>query len=730
MTPVIQYTRLTHADKLSDRFITSQVYRPADPESQREGVIFSQIEILNPWLPATQIGQTIINTAIREYYRASDTSELNNFEVALKKVNETLAQITQNGETEWIGKLNGVLILINNQDIHISQTGQTQAYLFRKTKINHITEGLAGAADPHPLKTFSNITSGTLEPLDKIIIANSAFYEAITLDQIKEIVANSVPALAAEEFARLLKREKQVHAEALILAMTTKEDVASMPPEYKIDTIYLDRRAGVNLSSLKDGLRRVGKPALGVVLTGTGKILKKADHHFETRILPAVRSTSAKTYHFSRRLAGKAVRRIRKNKIRRYGDNEAGSSAGLQAPAAVAKVTEPATRYLGTAGRWIAEKFSFQRAGAGNKARRYGIWGAALLIVLVLLIIAARYTGEKKYNPTDNLQQLVGTLGDKFNRVKLLSAYNDRPAALEELSAIISQIQDAADRQELPPSLLELKKQAVHELAALTNSTEAQSAETLAPWGGRNFVAALENQTFVVDSQKLTIVPGDTDIDLTPLTTVTAVAAKPDSKIIYLLAVSGMWQFDAEDKSLAQLKTAGGKWPESVSFRSFADNLYLLDATGNQILKYTPRDDGYGAGAPYSQPEAQELNNAIDIAVNGAVLALLKDGRVVKYTQAGRTPVELTDLPAANFLNAPRRIFAHSDSSEIAVLHQDAWIKDLFRLSFFTRAGKYKKGIILPPDQGIVGDAVCDLKTGLATVVTDKSVYRVNTGSG
>ncbi|HLB32456.1 MAG TPA: hypothetical protein VJL27_02785, partial [Patescibacteria group bacterium] len=244
MTPVIQYTRLTHADKLPDRFITSQVYRPADPESQREGVIFSQIEILNPWLPATQIGQTIINTAIREYYRAGDTSELNNFEIALKKVNETLAQITQSGETEWIGRLNGVLILINNQEIHISQTGQTQAYLFRSTKVNHITEGMATSNEPHPLKTFSNIMSGSLEEYDKIIIANPIVYETVPLEQIKEIVTASAPALAAEELAKILRRERKAAGEALILELTTKEDVASMPPEYKIDTVYIDRKTG------------------------------------------------------------------------------------------------------------------------------------------------------------------------------------------------------------------------------------------------------------------------------------------------------------------------------------------------------------------------------------------------------------------------------------------------------------------------------------------------------
>jgi hypothetical protein len=728
MTPVIQYTRLTHADKLSDRFITSQVYRPADPESQREGVIFSQIEILNPWLPATQIGQTIINTAIREYYRAGDTSELNNFEIALKKVNETLAQITQSGETEWIGKLNGVLVLINNQDIHISQTGQTQGYLFRGAKINHITEGLDPSNEPHPLKTFSNITSGTLEPRDKVVIANAAFYEAITLDQVKEIITNAVPALAAEEFARMLKREKKMHAEALILEMTTREDVASMPPECKIDTVYLDRKVGIGLSGLKDSLRRIGKPVFGVILTGTSRVLKKADHHFETHVVPTVKKTSARAYHFSRRLTAKAINKVRHQKIHHHSDEA--TTPNVQLPPAATKITRPISQYSKVAWQWFGKKFSFTGDGESqNKARRYGIWGAALLIVLIILIITGRHTSRENGQPTGNLQQLSSTLGDKFNRVKLLSAYNDKPAAIKELADIIGQIQDAEGKQTLPSSLQELKKQAVSELAALTDSTQIKNAETLAAWGNRNFVVTLGDQTIAVNNQKLTIIPGDIDADLSPLNNIQAVAADTDNKKIYLLGGSGLWQFKTDDKSLTQIKIASGEWPDGVSLKVFTNNLYLLDAVGNQILKYIPKDDGYSVGAPYSQPEGQELNSAVDIAINGSVLALLKNSQVIKYTKTGREAIGLIAMPAENFIKTPARIFAHTDSQDIALVHDDLWLNDTTRLSIFTRAGRYKKSFLLPSDKGKVQTVDFDIKQGILTVVTDQEIYRANTSA-
>jgi len=727
MTPVIQYTRLTHADKLPDRFITSQVYRPADPESQREGVIFSQIEILNPWLPATQIGQTIINTAIREYYRAGDTSELNNFEIALKKVNETLAQITQSGETEWIGRLNGVLILINNQEIHISQTGQTQAYLFRSTKVNHITEGMATSNEPHPLKTFSNIMSGSLEEHDKIIIANPIVYETVPLEQIKEIVTASAPALAAEELAKILRRERKGAGEALVLELTTKEDVASMPPEYKIDTVYIDRKTGFRVSQLREGLTRVGGPILGAVITGTSRVLKKADEHFEKHVVPAVSKVSGKAFRFTKKTAGAAYGKIRGRKIHHHSDEA--SAAKVALPPQAAKVVAPLGRLGQSAGQWLKTKFSFSQNGTTNKSRAYGIWGVALLIVLIVLVAVGWRPGGSRQTVSTNTEQLTTELGEKFNRVKLLSAYNDRGAALKELASIISQIQSYESEQELPPSLIELKKQSISELASLTNSVQLKNTTNLAEWGDRAYVAMLANQTVVANDRVLTVLPGGADINIATAQKTLSLASDSDKKLYYLLGESGLWRFNPADSSFAQVTLAEGSWPKANQIEIFAGNVYALDAVSNRILKYAPKDSGFGGGTPYSQPEGQELSGAVDFAINGSVMTLMSNGKVVKFTKTGRTPVEITDLPVEGFLNTPRRIYAHSDSADIAILHQDAWVKDLSRISFFTRAGKYKRSVILPLEQGIFKSAACDLKTGLATVVTDKVVYQVNTNS-
>ena len=135
------YTRLANSQRLTDRYLTIQVKNPSDPEKAKLGRIFTLVEITNPWFPNSQIGQNIINTLSQEYYKQEDDDILISFENSLKKVNQNLTRITQEGETNWIGNLNAALIIISENQIHIAKTGKAEVFLFRDGKIKKIIYG-------------------------------------------------------------------------------------------------------------------------------------------------------------------------------------------------------------------------------------------------------------------------------------------------------------------------------------------------------------------------------------------------------------------------------------------------------------------------------------------------------------------------------------------------------------------------------------------------------------
>ena len=77
----IQYARLATTEKLPDRFLNAQIKANSDLAKAGMGEVFMLVEILTPWLPTAQIGQSIISTFAESYYDSGSTSDLVNFEI-------------------------------------------------------------------------------------------------------------------------------------------------------------------------------------------------------------------------------------------------------------------------------------------------------------------------------------------------------------------------------------------------------------------------------------------------------------------------------------------------------------------------------------------------------------------------------------------------------------------------------------------------------------------------
>lgn len=712
------YTRLTHADKLPDRFLTTQVYSPADPEAQNKGMIFSQIEILNPWFPTSQIGQTIINTIIREYYRGNDTSDLVNLESALKRVNETLAQVTQSGETDWIGNLHGVLILINGKDIHFSQTGRTQAYLFRSGRINHITEGLDSENEPHPLRTFSNITSGTLEDNDKIVIANPAFFKVVDLDTAKEIVNQYPPSLAAQEFAKILKMNKAHAGEALVLSLMNKRDYEALPVEEKFDTVYMDAGGvGSVLHSVRGAFNFSNSAGLKKFGAGVKDTLRRADEGFDKYVSPHIKRAGSATASAAKSGTDKIVNKMTHGK-------------GIDPNSATGRVIE----FFKNIGRAIAAGFNkitgkigfSQQLSPERRARNYGIWGAALIIVLIFLVfITIKFQSNTPTKVAPNaLQKETTELSDKFNKIKLLAAYNNRTEALKEINAIYKDLTKLSQKYELPSSLVELRKQVIDELGNITSTKVLANVDKVAQWGDKPFIAGGKDTALAIDNSKATTLPDAKDIDLSSFNGVTGAAVDPDSGATFIGTEKGMKKI--EGTSAKNVALSAGVWTKSSIFKIFDSNIYAVDKSSKKILKYTHLKDKYSEAEDYSSPEGDELSKAVGVAVNGSVLVLLDDSSIIKYTKSARTKINYSDLPDSNFIYKSMGIYASGDKSTIVIVHKDYWANDLTRVTILTRTGKYKKSYFLPIDSANVKSLDYDAKNSKLWFVTNNAIYKAS----
>jgi hypothetical protein len=107
---------------------------------------------------------------------------------------------------------------------------------------------------------------------------------------------------------------------------------------------------------------------------------------------------------------------------------------------------------------------------------------------------------------------------------------------------------------------------------------------------------------------------------------------------------------------------AGGEQlglPQAVD--SYFGNFYVLDPAANKLLRYLPTTDGYSAPPEsyFGADQAVDLSNAVDMAIDGAIFVLFKDGRIEKFL--GGQPAEFNlnglDIP----LNNPVAIYTAPD---------------------------------------------------------------------
>jgi hypothetical protein len=85
---------------------------------------------------------------------------------------------------------------------------------------------------------------------------------------------------------------------------------------------------------------------------------------------------------------------------------------------------------------------------------------------------------------------------------------------------------------------------------------------------------------------------------------------------------------------------------------SYFGNFYVLDPPANKLWRYLPTADGYNTPPQSYFPDDSpvDLSSAVDLAIDGAVYILYKDGRISKFEAGKPVGFNLTglDKPLSN----------------------------------------------------------------------------------
>lgn len=167
-----------------------------------------------------------------------------------------------------------------------------------------------------------------------------------------------------------------------------------------------------------------------------------------------------------------------------------------------------------------------------------------------------------------------------------------------------------------------------------------------------------------------------------------------------------------------------------VAASSFFGNLYILDAQGNHLWRYLPTADGYNsAPESYFPPEQLvDLTNAVDMAIDGSIYILFKDGRISKFTSGQPVEFSLSGLDAP--FNNPVAIFTAPDEEVQHVYVADAGNQRIVQLN---KDGSFVRQFKPRPAEAVtfanLQDIFIDEISGRLYVLDSNNLYVGNTPS-
>jgi hypothetical protein len=596
--------------KDENSFLENYAYDLFQDHGDKSGQIFVNVEIQNNPVDAEEIAGTIFETMQRVFFEDVGKDPYERFEVTLKAVNGILSEFRAQKVSGYIGNLNVIIAVIVGDELFLTQTGDSEAYLIRKRYVSIVSDGLAEDTGEEG-ETFTSIASGKIEPGDFVLFASTRLLRYIgktdlaqsvnkksiteSLAEIKDAVSTEIlgrVALVGIQFSKATAGEERT-----IEGMEDRVNVASLESEHSRVSARKETLSGKFFSAIKKGYKRDrtevfrgrGNSALSSVTGGIKKLFK-----------------------------GLFSKGFGKDKI-----------LALLVIVIVVLLT----------GILIAN---------GQQAAKDEIERLDAILIGVQDQIAEAETkaGYDKEVAKDLLDQAYLDAKSVFD-----SKYYRQKASL-----FMVDIEEARDKLD---NVIRLSSPKV--FADLSEKRSDISALGFALVGDRVFVYeynALYETVLDQVQDPLTI---DDD------ETVIAATGFDDRNSIVFLTQSGKL-LEYKEGTISFMDTDDGSFHKGVALADWSNKIYVLDAVGDQIWKYSYKGtrDKFGAAEAYKSDDT-DLSTGVDLAIDANVYSLDTSGDITKFYAGSKVPFFVNNAPF-NMFKDPSRLFTNEKLDEIYIL--------------------------------------------------------------
>lgn len=731
------------------------------------------------------VGEVVVDTFEREFYADLNQSVGDSFESALTAVNQTLADLAAEGQNDWVGKLNAVVGVLAEEQVHVSQVGSAHAYLIRGHSTTHISEGLSGStgeAGPATAKTFLNVAAGRLELGDKLLFTTAGLHDRVSQRDIQRYLALNAPARAIRKLADHLTAEPNKppgRLASLVVELTTIDLVSAEPVSHEPEEIVLGAPRGhfERLQRLKQ-FRQA---------SGAGKANDAARKFLDKQLRPnAAHAVAVARYQIERlraRRAGQAPPpppsrpvaprtaagtpettrvphhdrdRASSRPTKKTADPATVSGTGIASLPNRLAVWAAAGRASGgklwqrtgipqsTTGRNVAGRTRGVRAKAkalpilgqffGGRRNMYRNLVVVIGLIFALsLVMSIRAAGANRAD--DSIRERIKEVESIQAKAEASVIIKDSEAARTQASQAKAKADELGGEERLPEEIARLQESvntSYDRIVGIITVPSEPAADLSGTAGGKPITGiALTGATVLAIGDGSPLISfNSTSKELKPVNpapgiagSIKSLATASNGDVLALTDKPSVYQLDAATGAAAETAVGGGgSWEPGVAIDTVQQNIFLLSPAQNQIFRHARTLSAFNKGDPYFGSDV-DVKNAVDVVTGAQVYVLSSNGSVQQFVGGASQAFALKPPPEPSAaISNPVALAANFTATTLYIADPAGK-----RVVEYTTKGEYVRQF-RHDAFGDTKDIVVDDKTNTLFVLAGGKLYQVTLG--
>lgn len=670
-------------------FSTSLVYEPDEVSEKRHGSLYFVIDIGSPSPISADIAYNLIDIIKEEFYSDLSLDTGTSFENALKAANGELAAIAKEGEKDWMGKLNIVIAVVRDKEMHIVQRGTAEIHLLREGNLNNLSKGMYSPGETYaPEETLINIIEGELEVADKIIMSTSELFYYISVEKLKRLMENNTPASATKKLATMLEQEDDINRTSVLMS------------EFNLPELILQEEETEPTENWIGEPGPVAKPKARSPLTAAinkAQSLADALQKDEEESNAIAEGTQARQSSPSAKLGMTDLENLSKDEIViseedvKTGKRQRPTWSGLKSiniKNYASKVDSKQAREIGiiawktikAIGIMLGSVLSGALTLITNLIRnvkkrpdgnRILLIGSAVIIIAIVGITMSLSSGYTNRIGARNAETALAAAIQSRDAAQAALIYEDGTRARELLAQAYASAMLATKNVRTEPAaaalVLELQEQIddVSNVSRFVDVRPLVNFDVIAPQlassgddvtvnvgnivviGGNIYTNdAVNNKIYKYKSSSAQVAIVNSLVSTNKRLLLTSAAN--DAELILYTSPPGIYSLNLANNSLEGRALDTGNWNNAEQLIVYGDKLYFLDPPTSQIYKYGIVPEGYTPIAPYFEVgNVPDITGALDFAIDGNVYVLLPNNVIKQYLGGEDMAFQLKNIPSS-----------------------------------------------------------------------------------